>query len=192
MMPPSLEEFIPRLLEQLDGISKVEYFTVPALKRAIERAWRGPAPVVEEFPKMLFSSSGSISASTVVYTTAQEATKLSEGWTHTAPPAFEEGFPKWFCERPVPEGGTKRYDLRKCFVRTKEQEEEFFSAIERDDWIRDDSNAWGGRAVAIGELVSERKEALKQMIDTEPLEAAAEAEPAELEAQEADGEIEHA
>jgi hypothetical protein len=48
--------------------------------------------------------------------------------------------------------------------------EQFLAAVEAENWVEDAENTWGARGVALNDLVLERKQIMKQLIDSEMLE----------------------
>jgi hypothetical protein len=98
----------------------------------------------------------------------EEAAAQREGFTRTAPSPFAEGYPRWFCEKPTHIGGTRGGDLRHVTLNNPAEEKLFHAVVEESDWMADSvKSAQGARGVALIELIEERKERLRQVLDAE-------------------------
>ena len=177
-MASEVEEFAQRLSDLLFAkyrpSSCNEYVHVDGLRACIAEALRPVGPVDEQYPRMLYLH-GSRSQTRMVNDAAEEAQAAAEGYIRTPGPQYEPGFPKWRVERPVSRGGWKRWDHRRVTLLTPLEEQQFLAVTEESDWIPDDvSNPHGARGVGLADLIAERKQALKDMVDREQLEIAAE------------------
>jgi len=125
-----------------------------------------PPEVSLQYPRLLYMGNQTC----VVNDASEEAAAQQEGYTRTPPVQYEEGFPKWYIERPISEGGSKVWDLRRVTLLTPKDEEQFAAVVEDCDWIADSvENPHGARGVSLVELTNERKEQLKSFIDQEQL-----------------------
>jgi hypothetical protein len=169
-MSKELEQFGARLAAAVNArrvASHDGYLHFSHLEEAIREATNPPDASSAEYPLMMYHDGHH----RIVNNAAQEATAKAEGFTRQAPPQYEARFPKSMIEKPTSMGGWKQWDLRRVQLNTSAEERQFLAVVESQDWIPDDQR-FGGRGIALAELVAERKELMKGIIDAEQLEPA--------------------
>jgi hypothetical protein len=161
-MSDAFAERLLQILAKRFPAGSSDYVRVDTLRMFIAEALRPDLPASEQFPRMLYRNS----EQKIVDTAEEEKSALSQGFSRDAPPAFPPGYPRWFSERIE----YKIWDRRRVMLRSFAELEQFLAAVEAENWVEDAENTWGSRGVALSDLIGERRELLKQMIDTQALE----------------------
>ena len=91
-------------------------------------------------------------------------TAVAEGWRRTPSPE-PPGSQNW-----VEVDFSRGSDYRRVLIRNPKEEALFREVVDLADWTRDDKYALAGRGIPLSQLVEERKETLKTMIDQDELE----------------------
>jgi hypothetical protein len=159
-----LERLLAALNKRFPPSRGVESVTSQNLREILSEATR-PTAISLEFPKMLYKDS----SHRLVSNRKEESAALHEGWSRDRP-VPDPNYPKWFCERGPSEGGWKRWDLRRVQLNSVGEYEQWKAVVEVADWIQDQVvSIWGGRGIALSDLVAEKRERLKLEIDTKDL-----------------------
>jgi hypothetical protein len=160
-----LERLLAALNKRFPPERGIEAVSSDSLRQILHEAIH-PLNVSQDFPRMLYRGN----SNRIVANRKEESAAVREGWSETPPPQFEEGFPKWFCERNTSEGGWKRFDLRRVQLNSAGEYEQWKAVVEVADWIPDQVvSIWGGRGIALSDLIAEKRERLKTEIDTKDL-----------------------
>jgi len=170
-MSDELQQFGERLAAAVNArrvASCNGYLHFSHLEEAIREATHPPDAPSAEFPLMMYRDGDH----RIVNDAAEQARAKAEGFTRKAPPQYEPGFPKWMTERPTSMGGWKAWDLRSVLLHSGAEQKQFEAVTEPEDWMPDPEQQYGGRGIALADLVAERKELMKTIIDEEQLELA--------------------
>ena len=161
-----LERLLTALDKRFPPSRGVESVTSQNLREILNEAIH-PVAISQEFPRMLYKNGNH----RLVANRKEESTAMREGWSRDAP-VPDPNFPKWFCERNTSEGGWKRFDLRRVQLNSAGEYEQWKTVVEESDWIPDQVvSIWGGRGIALSDLIAEKRERLKLEIDTKDLAA---------------------
>jgi len=167
--PITVEKFASQLKQRVSEMGRVRgnYMLANDFDSACADALRQSDPDAIE-PQMLYFQ-GSRDQYRIVQSRAEEERALAEGWTREARPACEEGYPKIFCEKPNGHPKYGNWHLPRVTILNRNEEDEFHHATEEEDWIPDEQNLYGATGVSLGDLISERKEQMKKILDESPL-----------------------
>jgi hypothetical protein len=163
-MSSEVQEFAERFSAELRKYENHGYVNVPYLRRALQDALY-PRGTSMKFPMVLYRSTDQ----RMVNSSEEEQAAQSEGFTHTPPPQFAPGYPKFFRERLTTEGGTRGWDIRRVMLRTEEELRLFKSVTEESEWTVDAGDQ-GGRGVGLDQLMQERRELLMSLVGAESFE----------------------
>jgi len=156
-----VQEFADRLKETIavQAQTRSGYVFGTDLVRAIEGALN-PHEEVEGYPRMVYHE-GDSQRTRIVKDRAEEDQAMQAGYVREPRPR-EEGYPRIYCER-------RPWDRRSVVVTSSSEEEQFLAAVEIGNWSRDDTYQMGGRGVFLHDIIAERKELMKRLVDQSPL-----------------------